>query len=336
MKRLHRLWKDYTDYGKITQINMRDGIYKLPQEFLFKLKNIYPSNFTRVATTFLTKKNTTFRINYLKTDLRTLRKLLVNQRVKCNELTFPKGAFLLKTSLREFQKTEIYKNGLVFVQNLSSMLPVLCLSPENNDRILDLCAAPGAKTTQISSLAPKAEVIAIEKDRPRYYKLLANLKTQGIESTRVILLDSIWVRKKFPEYFDKILADVPCSSEGRFLTTNPKSFKYWKQRKVKEMMHKQKKLLHSAFLALNEGGTLVYSTCTFSPEENEGVIDWFINKFKEKVEILPIDIPLKNAKEGLSQWGDKKYSSSLRLTRRIIPDEIMEGFFVAKIKKISV
>lgn len=315
---------------------MRDGVYRLPQEFLLKLKAIYPSSYTRIASTFLTKKNTTFRINYLKTDLRDLRKLLVNQRVKYNELTFPEGAFLLKTPLREFQKTEIYKNGLVYVQNLSSMLPVLCLEPENKDKILDLCAAPGAKTTQISSLAPKAEVTAIEKIRPRYYKLLANLKIQGIESTKVILLDSIWVRKKFPEYFNKILADVPCSSEGRFLVTNPKSFKYWKQRKVKEMVHKQKKLLHSAFLALNEGGTLVYSTCTFSPEENEGVIDWFINKFKEKVEILPVKFPLKNVRDGLVQWKEKKFSASLRLAKRIIPDDSMEGFFVAKIKKISV
>ena len=315
---------------------MRDGIYKLPQEFLLKLKKIYPSDYTGIANTFLTKKNTTFRINYLKTDLGILRKLLANQRVRHDELVFPKGAFLLKISLPEFQKTEIYRNGLVYVQNLSSMLPVLCLEPENRDKILDLCAAPGAKTTQISSLAPEAEVTAIEKSRPRYYKLLANLKTQGVESTKVILLDSIWVRKKFPEYFDKILADVPCSSEGRFLTTNPKSFKYWKQRKVKEMVHKQKKLLHSAFLALNEGGTLVYSTCTFSPEENEGVIDWFINKFKEKLEILPVVLPLKNVREGLLQWNDKKYSPSLRLTKRIIPDDTMAGFFIAKIKKISV
>jgi len=315
---------------------MREGIYKLPQEFLLKLKEIYPSSFTGIATTFLTKKNTTFRINLLKTDLEDLKKLLINQRVRHRELSFPGGAFLLNTPLRDFQQTKIYKEGLVYVQNLSSMLPVLCLEPENKDKILDLCAAPGAKTTQISSLAPQAEVIAIEKARPRYYKLLANLKTQGIESTKVILLDAIWVRKKFPEYFDKILADVPCSSEGRFLVTNSKSFKYWKQRKVKEMVHKQKKLLHSAFLALNEGGTLVYSTCTFSPEENEGVIDWFINKFKEKLEILPIKIPLKNVREGLLRWKDKKFSQSLRLTKRIIPDDTMEGFFVAKIKKISV
>ena len=314
---------------------MKKVIFELPREFLEKLKNIYPRDHIKVAGTFLHKKNAAFRINYLKTDLRSLRKTLIEQKVKCKELSFPKGAFLLKTPLREFQKKSVYQEGVVYVQNLSSMLPVIILCPKEGDKILDLCAAPGAKTTQMCSLSPKSEIVAIEKIRPRYFKLLANLKNQGIDWVKVSLLDGIWVRKKFPEYFDKILADVPCSAEGRFLISNPKSFKYWKQRKVKEMVHKQKKLLHSAFFALKEGGELVYSTCTFSPEENEGVIDWFINKFKNEVEIVPIDIPLSNAKEGFCQWKGESFSRCLRLTRRIIPNEAMEGFFIAKLVKLS-
>ena len=314
---------------------MRELIYKLPQEFIQKLKKIYPAYFVKVAETFLTKRPSTFRINNLKTELSTLRKALINQRVKFKELPYPKGSFILKTPLRDFQRTSIYTDGLVFVQNLSSMIPPLILAPQNTDKILDLCAAPGAKTTQIASLAPEAEIIAIEKMRNRYYKLLANLTIQGVKGVKCLILDSIWVRKKFPEEFDKILTDVPCSAEGRFLVSNPKTFKYWKQRKVKEMMHKQKKLLHAAFYALKEGGEMVYSTCTFSPEENEMIIDWYINKFKEKLELMPINIPLPNAKDGLTQWRDKTFSSSLRLTKRIIPNGSMEGFFIAKLKKIA-
>ena len=315
---------------------MREAVYKLPQEFILKLKKIYPASFSNIASTFLVKRQSCFRINYLKTNLNDLRHALRNQRVKYKELSFPQGAFLLQSPLREFQRKPVYEEGKVYVQNQSSMIPVTCLCPENGETILDLCAAPGAKTTQIVSLAPEAKVTAIDKIRPRYYKLLSSLKQQGVEGLEVILLDSIWVRKKFPEQFDKILADVPCSAEGRFLISNPKTFKYWKQRKVKEMVHKQKKLLHSSFFALKEGGTLVYSTCTFSPEENEGVIDWFLNKFKEKVEIVPLNIPLPNVKEGLPRWRDKEFSPSVRLARRIIPNGIMEGFFIAKIKKISV
>ncbi len=314
---------------------MKDIVYKLPREFLAKLEKIYPKDYTRIAHSFLKKREPSFRINYLKTDLITLRRALVNQRVKFKELSYPQGAFILKSPLRNFQNTEIYQQGLVFVQNLSSMIPVLALEPQNGEKILDLCAAPGAKTTQIASLAPQTELVAIEKIRTRYYKLLANLKLQGVNSVKTLILDSIWVRKKFPEEFDRILADVPCSAEGRFLVTNPKTFQYWKQHKVKEMVHKQKKLLYSAFFALKEGGVLVYSTCTFSPEENEGVIDWFINKFEEKVELVQFKIPLSNAREGLLRWKDKRFSPSLRLTRRVIPNETMEGFFIAKLKKVS-
>lgn len=314
---------------------MKEIVYKLPQEFLAKLKKIYPARFANIANTFINKKSTTFRINYLKTDLLNLRKALVRDKIKFQELNFPKGAFILKTTLRELQKKEVYLEGHIYVQNVSSMLPVICLSPEKGEKILDLCAAPGSKTTQIASLAPEAEIVAIEKNRPRYYKLLANLKTQAAEFVKVILLDSIWVRKKFPEYFDKILADVPCSSEGRFWVNDPRSFKYWKQKKVKEMVHTQKKLLHSAFFALKENGVLIYSTCTFSPEENEGVIDWFVNKFKDKLEILPLSIPLKNVEDGFVQWKDKKFSSALKLTKRIIPNDVISGFYIAKIRKVS-
>lgn len=315
---------------------MQDIIYKLPQEFLHKLKQIYPNLYPQVAQSFINRKATTFRINYAKGDLISLRRNLIQQRIKTRELEFPAGAFILKSPLRNLQDSDIYQKGEVYVQNLSSMIPVIILGPENNEKILDLCAAPGAKTTQIISLAPQAKVTAVDKIRTRYYKLLANLKTQGAaERVEALVLDAIWVRKMFPEAFDRILADVPCSAEGRFFVSNPKSFQYWKQRKVKEMAHKQKKLMHSAFFALRPGGELVYSTCTFSPEENEEIIEWFIDKFKDKVELLPVKIPLPNVIDGLVRFQDKKFSSSLRLTKRIIPNEKMEGFFVAKLKKIS-
>ncbi|MCM8787617.1 MAG: RsmB/NOP family class I SAM-dependent RNA methyltransferase [Candidatus Omnitrophica bacterium] len=314
---------------------MREIIYKLPSEFLSKLEKIYPQNYQQILNTFLEKKLTTFRINYLKTNLVDLRKKLLEERISFKELSYPIGAFISNTPLRQLQQRSVYIDGLIYVQNISSMLPVIVLEPQNGEKILDLCAAPGTKTTQIVSLAKEATVTAIEKDRIRYYKLLTNLKIQGANSVRTFLLDGIWVRKKFPEYFDKILLDAPCTAEGRFYVNDPHTFKYWKERKVKEMVHKQKKLLYAAFFALKEKGILVYSTCTFSPQENEEVIDWFINKFKDKLEIMPIQIPLKNVVCGLTSWQDKKFSQSLNLCKRILPNEYMEGFFIAKLKKTS-
>ncbi|UCD15821.1 MAG: RsmB/NOP family class I SAM-dependent RNA methyltransferase [Candidatus Omnitrophota bacterium] len=315
---------------------MNSQIYQLPQEFVHRLKKIYPSRFNEIFATFRQKKITSFRINYLKTDLVSLTRQLKEANVRFKELSFPAGSFLLKGSLRDFQNTDVYRKGLVYVQNVSSMIPAIILDPQNNERILDLCAAPGAKTTQMASLAPQAKIIAVDKVRKRYYKLLANLRAQGVGNVEVLLLDGIWVRKKFPEYFDKILVDAPCSVEGTFYLPNKHSYKYWKPRKVKEMVRTQKKLLHSSFFALREEGTLIYSTCTFSPEENEEVIDWFIGKFKDKVELLPIDIPLDNVTSGLARWKNRKFSSPCRLCKRIIPNDFMEGFFIAKIKKVSV
>ncbi len=314
---------------------MKKPIVQLPNNFLQKLRKLYPHRYEDIIRTFQEKKATTFRINPLKTTLPRLRDMLRRKSLRFSEFKYPQGAFLLKTPLRQFQNTNIYKQGFVHVQNISSMLPVLALDPQDSDSILDLCAAPGTKTTHMASFAPKAEIIAIEKARDRYYKLLANLKTQGIDWVKVMLLDSIWVRKKFPEYFNKILADMPCTTEGRFLISNPRTYKYWKDRKVKEMVHKQKKLLGAAYLALQEGGELVYSTCTFSPEENEGIIDWFLKRHKDEVKLMPIDFPIPNAIDGITRWGDKKYCSAIRMTKRIIPDNIMEAFYIAKIKKIS-
>ncbi len=312
---------------------MKKIIHKLPQAFLDKLKKVYPKEFPVIAETFLSKKTTTFRINYLKTDLTSLRRQLQNEHLKCRELSFPRGAFLLKSPLRKLQEAASYNQGLVYVQNLSSMLPAVFLDPQKGEKILDLCAAPGAKTTQIVSIAPDAEVVAVEKVRVRYYKLLSNLKKQGADTVKVHLLDGGLVRKKFPEQFDKILVDTSCSSEGRFFVGNPKSYKYWKPKKIKEMVRKQKKLLGAAFFALKKGGTIVYSTCTISPEENEEVIDWFINKFKDCLEIVPIKVPLSNVKPGKLSWKNKTFSPFLGRTKRIMPTQVMEGFYLAKIRK---
>jgi NOL1/NOP2/sun family putative RNA methylase len=314
---------------------MNQALEKLPYAFIEKLKKIYPQQHPQILNTFLQKKMPSFRINYGKTDLRTLRRRLQEHYIRAKELEFPPGAFLLKSDLRKLQSTPLYTDGFVYVQNVSSMLVPLVLAPQEEETILDLCAAPGTKTTQIVSLAPHSRVTAIEKSRVRYYKLLANLKIQGVTQVEPILLDGFWIRKKFPEHFDKILLDAPCSVEAGFFVNNPRSFMYWKERKVKEMVNTQKKLMYSAFFALKEGGELVYSTCTFSPEENEEIVDWFLEKFKGKVELLPIQLPLANIKPGLTRWKDKQFSSAIQRTKRVIPNEYMEGFFLAKLKKLS-
>lgn len=312
---------------------MKKVIYDLPAGFLDKLKIIYPSSYPKICETFLRKKEQTFRINYLKTDLARLKEDLDREDIRYRELHWPRGAFILRSNVGDFRKSAVYLDGRVYMQNVSSMLPPILIGPRRGERILDLCASPGAKTSQIASLSGgDIELIAVEKMEVRYQKLLATLKTQGVDFAKVHLSDGMLVRKEYPNYFDKVLVDAPCSGEALFYLHEPKTFKPWSQKRVKAISHIQKDLIYSAISALKEGGELVYSTCTFSPEENEEVVDWALRKF-ENVELLSIDIPISNKVRGLNGWEKKKFSPSLGLTLRILPNEYMEGFYIAKMRK---
>jgi len=307
----------------------------LPPEFLEKLKKIYPMSFPKICETFLHKKEQTFRINYLKTDLAHLKEDLDREGIRYRELHWPKGSFILKSDNKDFQRTPAYIDGKIYMQNVSSMLPPMVLDPKKGERILDLCAAPGAKTSQIASIAGRdIELVAVEKLEIRHQKLLATLRIQGLRDfARVLLADGTSIRKEYaPGYFDKVLVDAPCSGEALFYLRDPKTFRPWKQKRVKGLSHSQKDLLYSGIRALRAGGELVYSTCTFSPEENEEVVDWAMGKFEDLC-LVPIELPVPNKVRGLTAWEGKRFSKEMGFTLRILPNEYMEGFYLAKIKR---
>ncbi len=312
---------------------MKAIVYNLPGAFLDKLKTIYPSDYPKICETFLHKKEQTFRINYLKTDLIHLREDLDREGIRHREIHWPKGGFILRSDVNDFRKSPLYLEGKVYMQNVSSMIPPLLLDPRKGEKILDMCAAPGAKTAQIASLAGSdIELIALEKMEVRFQKLLATLRIQGADFVKAELLDGFWAKERHPAYFDKILLDAPCSGEALFDVRNPKTYGYWNEKRVKEISRRQRILIASAIASLKKGGELVYSTCTFSPEENEDVIDWALNKF-EDMKMAPVQIPIPNIRKGLASWKGKKYRPDMRLALRILPNEVMEGFFIAKFRK---
>ena len=325
---------------------------KLPKEFLDKLKQLYPAQFTSLCRTFLEPKVTTFRVNLLKTDLPSLRRDLTAAYIKARELPDVPGAFVLGNQpLRELQETDIYKQGRIYVQNISSMLPVKVLlsdlftkcqmlnvesCPEQIPFVLDLCAAPGSKTTQIvSELKGNVKVLAVERDRPRYYKLQANIKMQGCEEqVKVVNDDGGAFFKNNSDRFDRVLVDAPCSSESGFIATEPRTYSYWSPKRVNECRRRQKMLLYSGVRCLKPGGVLVYSTCTFSPEENESVVAHVLGKFPDSLVLEDVTIPLKNSVPGLTSWNGDTFAPDLKKTRRIIPDEMLESFYVARFRKL--
>ena len=308
----------------------------LPPEFLERLARILPaSEHDAVLRSFSQAKPTTFRVNTLHASVEAVRTELEGAGFQLDPVSWRPGAFMLRQGeLERLQETEVYKTGKVYVQSLSSMMPALALDPQPGERILDLTAAPGSKTTQMACLMNgQGTIVANDNNRPRFYKLKANVKMQGASNVEVSLRygESFGQR---PGEFDRVLVDAPCSTEGRFYLPKPASYQFWKPRKMHEMAHKQRKLLAAGLHTLKPGGVLVYSTCTFAPEENEAVVDWALKKYAHLVSLEPITLPIQNVSPGLVGWEDRSYHPELRQAVRILPNTVMEGFFMAKLRKV--
>jgi len=309
---------------------------KIPPKFLDKVNRIFPANvLNQVYNSFRVKKPTTFRINRIKISRRDALREFRKNNIKVREVNwYPDAFMLISPDLKELAKTDLYRDGKIYVQNLSSMIPVLVLQPRCEDLVLDLTAAPGSKTTQLASfMSNKGKIIALEKDDVRYQKLLANLRLQGVDNVEAYNRDSLGVWRDYFEVFDKVLLDAPCTAEGRFATLRMKTYLYWNQLKVKRMAKKQKGLLVTAFKCLKPGGVLLYSTCTFSPEENEFVINYLLKKFPHSLKIEKINLGIRNYIKGLAGWNDISFSPEIANCRRIIPTDVMEGFFICRLRK---
>lgn len=302
---------------------------ELPIAFLERLKEIIPSeHYESVVRTFSLERPVTVRANTLKPS-HTLQEVdglrIVNGVDHAYTWTDKKR--------EELRDSPPIAEGFLYQQGLSSMFVVQVLSPQPKERALDLCAAPGSKTSYMAALMNnEGELIAVDAIKNRLYKLNAVLKTLGVWNTKVKLMDGRRVRDE--DLFDKILVDAPCSSEGRFSTHEPKTFAYWSERKIKEMAHKQRGLLLNAARLLKNDGTLVYSTCTFAPEENEAIVDWLLKKTHGVFTVEPIDLPpqMRNYPP-IKIWKDKIFNPDIKNCLRVLPDAQFEGFFIAKIKR---
>ncbi|HYK08683.1 MAG TPA: RsmB/NOP family class I SAM-dependent RNA methyltransferase [Candidatus Eisenbacteria bacterium] len=310
----------------------------LPEKFLEKLDDFVPQDKKQsVLESFLQRKPSTFRANTLKITADELEKELKLLAIETERVPWYKDAFILKNVPQKvLAETKFYKEGYLYVQSLSSMIPPLILDPQPNEIILDMTAAPGSKTTQIAAyMKNTGTLIANDKSRIRNFRLSANLQMQGVTNAQVLSLPGEFLWKKYPEYFDRVLVDVPCSMEGRFFIEDPKTYQDWTPGKVKQLSEMQKWLIRSAVSATRVGGTIIYSTCTLSPEENEEVINWILKKEKGAVELDEIIIKDLPTDKGLTQYKNKIFDTSLSKTVRIYPTKDMEGFFIAKLRKVS-
>jgi len=221
--------------------------------------------------------------------------------------------------------------GYYYIQEVCSMMSVLALDPKPGELVLDLCASPGSKTTQIASLMNNSGTLfANDLKMDRIAILATNLERCGVTNSLVTRNDAIQLCAKLSKNnfkFDRILLDAPCSGEGT-LRSSSKTFLMWNEKVVKSMSRQQKKLLAYALKCLKVGGTLVYSTCTHSPEENESVVDFALKNFPLKIE--ETSLPLKT-RPGVTSWEGEEFSKEVEKCARIYPqDNDSEGFFVSK------
>ncbi len=317
---------------------MKNAYDVLPEAFLEKLPLVVPKELLEsVLTSFSKRKPTTLRVNTLKSSIKELTQLFETKNIQYQKLPWYEDAFIIiNTPLKELQALDAYAEGKFYVQSLSSMIPPLVLDPKPGEKILDICAAPGSKTTQMAALMENiGELHANDSSHIRIEKLKSNIATQGVAIAHLHKghAETLWTQ--FPEYFDRTLVDVPCSMEGRFFTEDTKSYDHWTVRKVKELAEMQKFILRAAISATRVGGTIVYSTCTLSPEENEGVIDWILKKEKDAIQLEQVHVPNMDFASPVLSLGAKTYNPEVAKTARVLPSELYEGFYIAKIRKIK-
>ncbi len=308
----------------------------LPDAFLDRLRAIVPpEHFAATLASFGAPQATGFRVNTLRASSAAVAASLEADGLHPHAAEgLPDGFWVAPEERAALLASAAYAEGHLYVQNLASQLPPLALGPQPGERVLDLCAAPGSKTRQLVCLMrDEGEVAAVEAVRGRFFKLRANLAAQGATSVRTFHRDGATVWRHRPEHFDRVLLDAPCSTEGCFRAGDPETFRYWSPRKVKEMARKQQRLLFSAVQSLRPGGTLVYSTCTFAPEENEAVLSRMVAKFDGRVEVVPAALPpAVREQPALEAWKGTPLPGVAE-ARRILPTDTVEAFFVAKLVK---
>ncbi|MFO8016155.1 MAG: RsmB/NOP family class I SAM-dependent RNA methyltransferase [Candidatus Woesearchaeota archaeon] len=222
--------------------------------------------------------------------------------------------------------------GYIYVQDAASMIPPMVLGPQTGEKVLDIAAAPGSKTTQIAQMMKnKGIIVANDISADRLASLGINLQRMGVMNTVINKAKGHLIKETG---FDRILVDAPCSATGT-IRRSIKTLQMWNPNIARRLAGEQKRLLQHAFRLLKQGGTIVYSTCTMEPEEDEGVIDWLLSN-NENAELEDIDIKGLKRSEAVTGFNGKEYDKEVRKCLRIWPqDNDTEGFFITKIKKLK-
>lgn len=299
----------------------------LPVKFIENMKEILGGTYEAYVKSFEEGRLYGLRVNTLKITPEDFRAKGI---FELEQVRWCKEGFYYHEGVRP-AKHPYYHAGLYYLQEPSAMSPGAVLNVKAGDKVLDLCAAPGGKTTQLGAdLKGTGVLVANDISAGRTKALLKNVELLGIKNCMVTSETPEKLSRTFKNYFDKILVDAPCSGEGMF-RKEPDVMKSWNEEMLQFCQKSQKDILESSAKMIRSGGVLLYSTCTFSPDENEKTINNFLDSHQE-FELIPIDNTL-GFDDGNPQWVEKG-RDSLVYTKRLWPHKIKgEGHFLALLHK---
>ncbi len=293
----------------------------VPEFLQNKLKLQYGDQLTKeIIDSYKEDRVVSLRINNLKNTKEHILEVLKNNNISYKEISWYENALIIENATeKDITNLDIYHNGEIYLQSLSSQIPPLFVNPSPNEQILDMTAAPGGKTTELSALADnKVMITAIEKNKIRAERLKYNIEKLGAKKVIVLNTDARNLNEYF--IFDKILLDAPCSGSG---TLNKDTLNTFTEELVNRSISFQKALIDESIKHLKVGGELIYSTCSILKEENDNMVEYILKKYQD-IELIPLD---------LTNFQELPILPSIDGTLCIKPNKYYEGFFVSKFKK---
>ncbi|MCI9286823.1 MAG: RsmB/NOP family class I SAM-dependent RNA methyltransferase [Clostridia bacterium] len=294
-------------------------------KFLIKLlEKQYGENIAKeILKGYKSKRKVTIRANTIKTNMANVKSELAKGNIEYETVLWNEDALILNNAKEnDIRNLKLYQNGEIYLQSLSSMLPPIILNPKQDMDILDMCAAPGGKTTQIAALSEnKSHITACEMNHIRMERLKYNIEKQGASCVYVMQKDARTIDDFFS--FDSVLLDAPCSGSGTLNMDDSKLEKTFTINLINKCKNAQLQLLKKAIKVLKPGREMIYSTCSMLSCENEEILNSVLKT--EKVEIVPINF------EGIEDLP--LLPTEIAGTLCVCPNELYEGFFIAKIRK---
>jgi len=306
---------------------------RLNEELREDLRLLLPSDSEQLLECCTRPLRESIRVNTLKIDKDTLVSRLMKHGWVLNPVRWCDYAYWVERCSRDIGKTLEHALGYYYMQGAVSLVPVVALGPQPEERVLDICAAPGSKATQMGQeMQNTGVIVANDSNLKRIRALSSNTQKCGLINCVITRVDG----RRFPNWaantFDRVLVDAPCTATG-IIRKSWAAASSWTRRLARRISRLQRSLLLAGFDCLKPGGEMVYATCSLSPEENEENVNALL-RARAKAELLTFDVPGIYTRPGVAEWRGRRFDWSVAKTIRIYPhDNDAEGFFIAKVAK---